>query len=78
MKTYKEYTKEEYAELLYTLYYELHPVYSNTAGRTGGIGGQAFTQVCLVGEIPATKKELADMTAVEDGLRAWNRRDDNG
>jgi len=40
--------KPDYGLLLWRLYYDLHPVYSSTAGRTGGGGGQAVTSVCAV------------------------------
>lgn len=40
--------EEELVTALYVVKYELHPVYGSTAGRYGGIGGQAMTPHCAL------------------------------
>ena len=65
-------TEEEQLTLaLYIVLVELHPMYGSTAGRYGGIGGQAITAHCSINY--PDRHDLKDYTArdwAEGVLRA--------
>lgn len=64
--------KYNYPELLYKLYYELHPTYSSTTGPHGGIGGQAMTQWCHVTQPYSIEHEKL-ISEIDGAISAWIR-----
>ena len=67
--------RDRLAGLLHVLMFDMHPTWANTAGRGGGIGGQAITTTCEVLH-PYEDWQIEFMDKVHRALGEAIRRDE--
>lgn len=64
-------TEEQLVAALALALYDAHPVYANTTGWRGGIGGSAITAGCSFNDPPPSDEGWTQMDVLSTPLREW-------